>query len=94
MRLLAIPIAVVGMSACAPTQVWQMPGADQQTVNRDVSICHAVAQGEATQRYPYQIGSPAPFGVPSAAQRDDLGRSVFEAERFDACMQGLGYHRS
>ncbi len=95
MRLLAIPIAVVGVSACsAPASgVWQKSGVDEQTTNRDASTCRAVAQGEAVQRYPYDLGPPAPFGMPSGQQRNDFSRATYEAARFDSCMQGLGYLR-
>ena len=83
------------MSGCtSASNSWQKQGADQQTVTRDLSNCHDVARSEARQQYPYQAGrTPAPFGMPSATQSDDLSRSTFEAQRFEACMQALGYHR-
>jgi hypothetical protein len=94
MRLLAIPIAVVGVSACsAPASMaWQKAGADDQTINRDASTCRALALGEAAQRYPYELGPPSPFGVPSGQQRNDFSKSTYEAARFESCMHGLGYH--
>jgi hypothetical protein len=95
MRLLTIVGAVVGMSGCTTSVSgsWQKQSADQQTTTGDTSTCHDVARAEALQQNPYQAGSPVPFGMPSARQSDDLSRSTFEAERFEACMQGLGYHR-
>jgi hypothetical protein len=96
MRPLVIGLAAIGMSGCttaASGPPWQKQGADEQTNTTDTSTCHDVARAEAGQRYPYQIGSPAPFGVPSAQQSDALSRSTFEAERFEACMQGRGYSR-
>ena len=68
-------------------------GADEQTVTRDISSCQDVARAEALQQKPFQSGSPAPFGMPSVRQSDDLSRSTYEAERFEACMQGPGYRR-
>ncbi len=96
MHLLGIMAAVLALSACTgwASSSWQKQGAEPQTVTRDTANCHDVARGEAWQRYPYQSGrSPAVFGVPSATQSDDLSRSAYEAERFDACMAGLGYQR-
>jgi hypothetical protein len=83
------------MSACtSASNAWQKHGADQQTVTRDLSNCHDIARSEARQKYPYQAGRvPAPFGMPSATESDDLSRSTYDAERFEACMQGLGYRR-
>jgi len=94
MRPLATVVAVVGMIGCTTSAgSWQKQGADEQTVTRDISSCQDVARAEALQQKPFQSGSPAPFGMPSARQSDDLSRSTYEAERFEACMQGRGYHR-
>jgi hypothetical protein len=95
MCLLAVLVAVVAMSGCNTSALdsWQKQGADQQTVSRDTSTCHDVARAEALQRKPFQPGSLAPFGMPSTQQSDDLGRSSYDAEQFEACIKKLGYHR-
>ena len=93
--LLVLAIAVIAVSGCRAAMVgqWQKPGADGQTTTRDASTCRDTARAEASQRLPDRVGAPAPFGVPSAHQRDDLSRSSFEASRFEDCMQRLGYRR-
>jgi hypothetical protein len=96
MRLLAIVIALIAGSACTASVQgsWQKPGADGQMTGRDTSTCRDIARGEAAQKYPDRAGSPAPFGVPSAQQRDDLSRTTYEVSRFESCMQDLGYRRA
>ena len=95
MRPLALVVAILGIAGCniSAAGSWQKQGADDATIARDMSACRDVARGEASQRNPYQLGSPVPFGMPSVQQSDALSRTTYEAERLEACMQGRGYSR-